>query len=197
MTDLELRGLLLSHFYGLRHSNGGYVPVTSIILSPEPVSDDVIAGVCRQLADVGLIDWTAYLQGPTIGSARITGSGVDAVERGSSPSIEIRFPSKNASAPSSPPPTNDAPVPPVAIDAIRSALSEIKVQLPTLNLSNSAKADISADVSQIEIEADRPSPRRKFLKTFLESLRDNLAKAMATGLVATVAGLIAKYFHVF
>jgi hypothetical protein len=88
-------------------------------------------------------------------------------------------------------------MPDAAIIEIRNTLSEIKSQLPTLALSNSAKADISADINQIEVEAERPTPRRKFLKTFLESLRDNLAKAMATGLVATVAGLIAKYFHVF
>jgi predicted nucleotide-binding protein len=40
-----------------------------------------------------LIEWSGYIgQNHTIGSARITGSGIDAVERGSSPSIEIRFP---------------------------------------------------------------------------------------------------------
>lgn len=101
MTDAELRGRLLSHFYGLRHSNGGHVPVTGIILSGlEPISDETIAGVCRQLAEAGLIEWTAYLQGPTIGSARIRGPGVDAVERGGSASLEIRFP--NAGPPELP-----------------------------------------------------------------------------------------------
>jgi hypothetical protein len=94
MTDNELRGRLLSHFYRLQHNNGGYVPVNSIILSPEPVSDDVIACVCRQLADVGLIEWTAHLQGPIIGLARIRGPGADAVERGGSASLEIQFPEK-------------------------------------------------------------------------------------------------------
>ena len=96
MKDDELRGRLLSHFYRLRHSNGGYVPVSGIILSPEPVSDDAIAGVCLQLADARLIEWKAYLPGPTIGLARITGPGVDAVERGGSASLEIRFPDKPA-----------------------------------------------------------------------------------------------------
>ena len=95
MTDAELRGRLLSHFYDFRHKNGGYVPVSDVILSGlEPISDDAIAGVCRQLADAGLIEWTAYLQGPTIGSARIRGPGVDAVERSGSASLEIRFPDK-------------------------------------------------------------------------------------------------------
>jgi pimeloyl-ACP methyl ester carboxylesterase len=109
MTDSELRGKLLSHFYSLRHSNGGYVPVTGIILSPEPVSDDAIAGVCRQLADAGLIEWTAYFQGATIGSARITGSGVDAVEKSGSASLKIQFPPEFPYASSSHPMADTAP----------------------------------------------------------------------------------------
>ena len=95
MTVAELRGRLLSHFYNLRYSNGGIVPVTEEILSGgEPISREAIAGVCRELADVGLIEWTPYLPGHVIGSARIRGPGVDAVERGSSASLEIRFPDK-------------------------------------------------------------------------------------------------------
>ncbi len=101
MTDAELRGRLLSYFYGLRNSNAGWVPVSDVILSGlERVSDEAIAGVCRQLADGGFIEWTAYLQGPTIGSVRIKGPGVDAVERGKSTSLEIRFP--NAGRPDLP-----------------------------------------------------------------------------------------------
>ena len=46
--------------------------------------------------DVGLIEWTPYLPGHVIGSARIRGPGVDAVEHGSSASLEIRFPKKPA-----------------------------------------------------------------------------------------------------
>jgi hypothetical protein len=64
------------------------------------VSREAIGGVCRQLADVGLIDWSAYLgQGLNIGSARLTGSGVDAVERRNSASIDIRFPDLPVLAP--------------------------------------------------------------------------------------------------
>ena len=93
MTDAELRGRLLSHFYNLRCSNGSIVPVTEEILSGgEPVSREAIAEVCRELADVGLIEWTPYLPGHVIGSARIRGTGVDAVERGESAALEIRFP---------------------------------------------------------------------------------------------------------
>lgn len=204
MTNSELRGRLLSHFYSLRHSNGGYVPVTGIILSPEPVSDDAVAGVCRQLADDGLIEWTAYLQGPTIGSARITGPGVDAVERGGSANLEIQFPSKYASAPSSLPMTSDAPMSEAALTEICEVVSTIKADLPALALSNSAKADITADISQIKIETERPTPRKRFMQLYLESLRDNLAKAAgaaaAGGLVtlaALVTGLLAKHFGIF
>ena len=99
MTVAELRGRLLSHFYNLRYSNGGNVPVTEEILSGgEPISREAIAGVCRELTDVGLIEWTPYLPGHVIGSARIRGPGVDAVERGSSASLEILFPEKPAPA---------------------------------------------------------------------------------------------------
>ncbi len=96
MTDAELRGLLLSHFYRLRHSNGGFVPVDDMIVSgTEPVSLDAIGGVCSQLAEKGLIEWTGYLgQGPRIGSAKILSLGVDAVETGSSGVIEVRFPGR-------------------------------------------------------------------------------------------------------
>lgn len=94
MTDAELRGRLLSHFYNLRHNSGGYVPVSDMILSgTERVTLEAIGGVCRQLGEAGLIEWTGYLgRGPEIGSARITGLGVDAVERGNSASLAIRFP---------------------------------------------------------------------------------------------------------
>jgi hypothetical protein len=71
-------------------------------------------------------------------------------------------------------------------------------------LSNSAKAEIAADIDQIEIETDRPTPRRRFMKIYLESLRDNLAKAAgaataagAVTLVALVGGLLVKHFGMF
>jgi hypothetical protein len=38
MTDGELRHNLLSHFYRLRHSNGGYVPVDDMIVTGNPVT---------------------------------------------------------------------------------------------------------------------------------------------------------------
>lgn len=93
MTSRELRGRLLSHFYNLQYSNGGGVPVTEEILSGgEPVSREAIAGVCRDLADVGFIEWTPYRPGHVIGLARIRGPGVDAVDRRGSAVLEIQFP---------------------------------------------------------------------------------------------------------
>lgn len=98
MADAELRGRLLTHFYGLRYSNGGFVPVNDLIVSgTDSVTLEAIGGVCRQLGEAGLIEWTGYLgRGPVIGTARITGQGVDAVERGGSASLEIRFPDNGA-----------------------------------------------------------------------------------------------------
>jgi hypothetical protein len=79
-------------------------------------------------------------------------------------------------------------------------LETIKAQLPALTVSNTVKTEISADIVQIEVETDRPTPRPRFLKLYFESLRDNLAKAAgagtATALIAAVGGLLAKYFGV-
>jgi hypothetical protein len=62
MTDAEIRGRLLTHFYGLRHSNGGWVPVEDIILAgAEPVPSGALEGVCRQLSQLGLIEWQGYI----------------------------------------------------------------------------------------------------------------------------------------
>ncbi len=211
MTDAELRGRLLSHFYGLRRSNEGIVPVTEEILSGgEPVSREAIAGLCREMADVGLIDWGPHQPpGHVIGSARIRGPGVDAVEQGSSPSIQIRFPNKTAAVASGQPapqaaPASDDGISDAALTEIREVVSTIKAELQTLTLSNSAKADITADINQIEVETERPTPRRRFMQLYLESLRDNLAKtagaATAGGVVALVAlvgSLLAKHFGIF
>jgi hypothetical protein len=49
MTDGELRHKLLAHFYRLRHSNGGYVPVDDMIVTGNPVTLEAIGNVCRQL----------------------------------------------------------------------------------------------------------------------------------------------------
>jgi hypothetical protein len=164
---------------------------------------EAIGNVCRQLGEAGLIEWTGYIgQGRTIGRARITGSGVDVIERENSPN-EIRFPSSNLSAPSSPS-INDEPVSDAALAEIREAVSTIKTELPALSLSNSAKAEITADIGHIEIETERPTPRQRFMKIYLESLRDNLAKAAgaataggAVGLVALVGGILAKHFGIY
>lgn len=103
-----------------------------------------------------------------------------------------------------PAPVDDEPLGEVAITEIRQVVGNIKTQLPTLTLTNSAKADIGADIAQIEAETERPTPRRRFMKLYLESLRDNLAKAAGAGtaaaiitLVALVGGLLGKYFGVF
>jgi hypothetical protein len=52
MSDAELRGRLLTHFYGLRYSNGGHVLVDDLIIAgTEPVPCEAIEVVCRQLAE--------------------------------------------------------------------------------------------------------------------------------------------------
>jgi hypothetical protein len=87
MTDAEIRGRLLTHFYRLRHSHGGWVPVEDIILAgAEPVPSGAIEGVCRHLSQLGLIEWQGYIgQGPRIGAARITANGSSRVLKNSFP----------------------------------------------------------------------------------------------------------------
>jgi hypothetical protein len=94
-------------------------------------------------------------------------------------------------------------LPESALAEIRVTLAEIKAQLPANVTSNAIKAELDADIAQIEVEADRPTPRRRFMKLYLESLRDNLAKAAGAGTIgalvaaaAAVGGLLAKYFGV-
>jgi hypothetical protein len=95
----------------------------------------------------------------------------------------------------------DEPIPDSALTEIRVALDDIKAQLPVINASNAVKAEIHADITQAEAETERPAPRRRFMVLYLESLRDNLAKAAGAGtaaaLVAAVGGILAKYFGVF
>lgn len=93
MKDSEIRGKLLENFYSLRHSNGGWVPVSDM---GEPVKWDAIAGVCGQLADIGMIEWKPLktLAGIVAANAKITGLGVAAVEAGHSSRIDITFPNR-------------------------------------------------------------------------------------------------------
>lgn len=207
MTDAEIRGRLLEHLYGLRHNNGGWVPINDVIFAGgEPIRWDAIVGVCGQLADVRLIEWKPLraAEGIIAVNAKITGQGVAAVEAGYSPEIEVLFPSKNMTAPSAPSKLGELPIADAALAEIQDAVNTIKTELAVLSLSNSEKGEIIADLKQIEAEVERPAPRRTFMKLYLESLRDNLAKAAgaataggAVALAALVGSLIAKHFGIF
>jgi hypothetical protein len=95
MTDAELRGKLLKHFYDLRDRNGGCVPVTEIILAPDLVSREAIVNACQHLADAGLVRWelfTPVLKQYALGKAKITGSGIDVVAGSRTSILDVRFP---------------------------------------------------------------------------------------------------------
>jgi hypothetical protein len=82
---------------------------------------------------------------------------------------------------------------------MRVMLAEIKRLMPQLTASNAAKSEIHADLVQLEIEIDRPQPRKGFIKIFLESLRDNVAKAAGAAVgetVAAIGAILAKYFWI-
>ncbi len=95
MTDADVRGRLLKHFYELRNKNDGWVPTSEIILSPEQVSRQAIALVCEHMADVGWISWnplTGGNEGFNIGRGKILGRGVDVVNGHRVPDLDIRLP---------------------------------------------------------------------------------------------------------
>ncbi|MGB7101901.1 MAG: hypothetical protein WBD95_24435 [Xanthobacteraceae bacterium] len=95
MTDAEIRGRLLKHFYELRDVNGGWVPTSEIILSPDQVGRQAIASVCQHLAEAGHIRWEPLnppIEQHAIGRAKITGTGIDVVTGARVPTIDIHFP---------------------------------------------------------------------------------------------------------
>ena len=86
------------------------------------------------------------------------------------------------------------------IEDIRRALEIVRVNLASMQAANSVKADIDADLTIVKAEMDRPLPRPKFVKQFLESLRDNVAKASgaaATAGLVALGAILAKYFGLF
>lgn len=208
MTDKEIRGRLLKHFYNLRHSNGGWVPAAEEILAGPnyvgPSVHQVVASACQQLADARFVEWKPLVgasEGHVIGMARITALGVDVVNGDRTSSIAIHIPVSEIAPPVV---TEDPPISDGAIVEIHEVVSSIRAELPALGLSNSEQADIIADIKHIEVETERPAPRQRFVKLYLESLRDSLAKAAGTAtagglvaLVAAVGGLLAKHFGIF
>jgi hypothetical protein len=199
MDDADLRGELLTVFYNLRHNADGWVPASDMNVKDGAATLQVVGVVCQQLADAGLIEWKALMgdEGLAAGMARITGHGVDVVKGSRSSSIDVRLP--NVGAENHDKGAREA-VTEEALTAVRTTLATIKPQISAVTLSNTAKAEIDADIKQIEAEVERPNPRHRFMKLYLESLRDNLAKAAGVGTVAALAAvgtLIAKYFGAF
>lgn len=93
MTDADLRGKLLKGFYDRRHNANGWVPTSEINASGgEFVDRQVVAGICGQLAEAGLIQWKPLIdgqEGVVIGMAKITGIGVDVIDGVRPPPIAI------------------------------------------------------------------------------------------------------------
>jgi hypothetical protein len=130
MTDAEIRGRLLTQVHALRHSNGGWVPISDINLAPVPVELRVIGGVCQQLADIGLIQWRPLQDstGFVAGTGKITGQGVAAVESGRSGSIDIQLPSKDTARPDK---TDSFPLVAAAVTGMPAAESSV-IDVPAI-----------------------------------------------------------------
>jgi predicted nucleotide-binding protein len=95
MTDEDLRGRLLKHFFDLRNANDGSVGVSENILSPAVVTRQAIALACEHMAEVRWIKWMPLIgadEGHIIGRAKILGYGVDVVKGTRAPDIAARFP---------------------------------------------------------------------------------------------------------
>ena len=93
---------------------------------------------------------------------------------------------------------SNSDVPQSVLGEISSAIEELRKHIDTLNASNASKAEISADLNQLGIEIDRPKPRRSFIKLFVESTRDNLAKAGGAGIAGAAllfGGAVARWLH--
>ena len=165
-------------------TRGSEVPVILGQLNDLQMTEGEARAAFNYLKDAGLISANFAIRY----SARLTAAGHDAiVAAGSSPDNQQR--------------SSDKSLPHEALTAIREAVQEIKMRLPSLGVSNAATSEIQADISQITAETERPTPRRRFMKLSLESLRDNLAKAAGAGSAAALVGLVvellAKFFGVF
>jgi hypothetical protein len=80
MTDAETRGLVLQHFYNVRHNPNPWLR-SSILMPQVSVEPCIIMNVCKQLADDGLIDWKPSSRGSMEeGLGTITSRGVKVVE---------------------------------------------------------------------------------------------------------------------
>jgi hypothetical protein len=92
-TDSEIRGRLLAVVYELRHANGGWVPISEINFAGlVPINHDAIRTVGDHLRQAGLIEWDPGLGSRAAGHARITGRGVDVVEKKVASSIDLVLP---------------------------------------------------------------------------------------------------------
>lgn len=90
MDDAEIRGRLLRIFYDRRLNAGGRVPVSDMELSSHGViSAEMIVSACTHLAEAALIRWEPTAGGVVVGIGRITGHGVDVINRLAAPSVAI------------------------------------------------------------------------------------------------------------
>jgi hypothetical protein len=154
-----------------------------------------ISQVADRHYDPSLATYTSRLTISRNGQIATLESFIERLELAVEPSAH---PAERATLTSPDVSAEDEALPVAVLNEIRATLVDIKAELPKLAVSNALKAEIGSDISQIEVEAERPTPRRRVVKIFLESLRDNLAKAAGAGgaaaLVAAIGGLLTKYF---
>lgn len=93
MKDSDIRGLVLRRFYDLRH-NGSSLIQFGDVASVYPEDIVVVANICDQLSEKGLIQWKALRTANSRnvgGGGKITAYGVDVIEGTQVSPIAITF----------------------------------------------------------------------------------------------------------
>jgi hypothetical protein len=88
MKDSEARGIVLERFYDARHKIGllGLDALSTHVTIPP----QVLANICAQLGEYGLIDWRPLKAiGHVGGMGRITARGVDVIEGNTTSPITV------------------------------------------------------------------------------------------------------------
>jgi hypothetical protein len=82
MRDNDLRGIVLQHFYEVRHRDDDMTSLEEIVAASLPGEVQRVGNICDQLSQYGLIEWTPLkaMMGTIAGMGRITAAGVDVIE---------------------------------------------------------------------------------------------------------------------
>lgn len=166
MTDGELRGVVLQHFYSQRSSG----PL--IALSVDDVGGDHIYGnlqrICKQLQDKGLLDWHPDSTGGDnlVGRGCITGDGSDVMEGAKTAPISVVF------------------------DHSISIASSQNVQIGKNNTQGNVAVHLLALARAIDASVASPAEKAEAKSRLARFLKHPLVTAIAGGLSGAALGAL-------